>query len=537
MNYKISLLSLQSFFSVRNFSKCVVFFLTLLNYSCAEAQAPSIVNTPVHDTLLDYDRFPWLLPEYNMIQFYSKDALDQFMKSWELTKEKKMSIVHLGDSHLQSDFFPGRMRKNLQAIHGDGGRGIMFPYSAAKTYSSNEYTTTHKGEWTYGKSLILPPKLPLGVSGMTVKTIDSTASFTFTFKNPVPANYSKLKIFCKKDSISYDLIVECGGKTIDVNIDTITGDSLPYYEIDLPLFTTEIIFHVKRNHKYETELVFYGMSLETPENTGIIYHNCGVGGAKYESILYEQLFSAQLPTLNPDLVIIDFGTNDYLYDDSLKAKEEANIIKVIEMVRAAAPNASIILTTTMDMYFKSDHVTSGQTFSDLIKKIAKKEKCGVWDWYWVAGGWNVMPLFQSHHLANPDGVHNSPSGYRLKGNLFSAAMANTIKWMEENPTKDSLVFQMDSLKQSQLVIKLREDSDSTTCPRIKVVYKVHKKETLAMISKKFHVTPAEIRKWNNMQSNYLKTGKVLWIYCDPKYKPKPPAKKKPAAKPPAAKPK
>jgi hypothetical protein len=526
-----------SFFNFRNFAKGIVFFLTLLNYSCAEAQSPTVLTTPpVHDTLRDYDRFPWLLPQYNMVQFYSKDALDHFVKSWEQTKDKKMSIVHLGDSHLQTDLFPGRMRKNLQAIHGDGGRGLMFPYSAANTYSSVEYSTTSKGDWTYGKALILPPKLPLGVSGMTVKTIDSTASFTFTFKNPVPANYSKLKIYCRKDSISYDLVVECGGQLIPVNVDSAAGDSLPYYEITLPLFQNEIIFHVKRNHKYETELVFYGMSLETPDNTGIIYHNCGVGGAQYQSILYEHLFAGQLPSFNPDLVIIDFGTNDYLYDDSLKANEEATITKVVEMVRAAAPNASIILTTTMDMYHKDDHVTSGQTFSDLIKKIAKAEHCGVWDWYWVSGGWNVMPKFQDRHLANPDGIHNSPSGYRLKGNLFSDAMVNTVAWIEKNPTQDSLVFQMDSMKLVQHAIKLREDSDSTgSGPRVKVLHKVKKGESLSVIARKYHVTVAELRKWNNMQSNLIHTGKYLVVYCDPKYKPKPKPKAKP--KPAGTKPK
>jgi LysM repeat protein len=507
-----------------------------MSYPFQQALAPTTpagTDTTPHDTLRDYNRFPWLLPQYDMIQFYNKQSLDHFVKSWEQTKNKKMSIVHLGDSHLQTDLFPGRMRKNLQAIHGDGGRGIMFSYSAANTYSSVEYATTSKGDWTYGKALIIPPKLPLGVSGMTVKTLDSTASLTFTLKNAVPTNYSKLKIFCKKDSISYDLRVECGGQLIHVPVDSTPGDTLPYYEITLPQFTNEIILHTERDHKCESEFVFYGMSLETPDSSGVIYHNCGVGGARYESILYEDLFSGQLPSLNPDLVIIDFGTNDYLYDDSIKANQEATIIKVVDKVRAAAPNASIILTTTMDLYCKGDHATSGQAFSDLIKKVARNENCGVWDWYWIAGGWNVMPLFQSHHLANPDGVHNTASGYRLKGNLFSDAMVNTVAYIEKNPDKDSLVFQFDSLKAIQLAIKLREDSDSVPADvkRIKVVYKMHKKETLGMVAKKFHVTVAEIRKWNNMQSNAVHTGKVIWVYCDPKYKPKPPAKKKPVTKP------
>ncbi|MCX6312687.1 MAG: GDSL-type esterase/lipase family protein [Bacteroidetes bacterium] len=500
------------------------------------------VNVWAQDSTEIYaTKYPFLHPEFGMIQFYSRTALDTFNKSWNETKAKKMSIVHLGDSHLQSDLFPGKMRKYLQAELGDGGRGIMFPYSTAKTYSSVEYHTTHTGEWTYGKSLILPPKIPLGVSGMTSKTIDTNASFTFTFINDVPSNYSKLKIFCKKDSISYDLVVEVGGKFIPVNVDTIAGDSLPYYEIDLPSFKNEIIFHVKKNHPNESELVFYGMSLETPSDNGLIYHNCGVGGAMYKSILYENLFAEQIPALHPDLIIIDFGTNDYLYDDSIKANEETIITQVVQMVHAASPNASIILTSTMDMYHKADHVTSGEIFSNLIKKVAKAQNCGVFDWYWVAGGWNVMPKFQEQALANPDGIHMSPRGYRLKANLLSQAMVKTILWMKENPTKDSLVFQMDSLKKLQLSIRLGEDSDSIAPgPRVKVMHKIKKGESLSVIAKKYHVTVAQLRTWNHMQSNLIHTGKYLLVYCDPKFKPKPKPKAKPkpaGTKPTSPKPK
>lgn len=474
-------------------------------------------------------RYPYLHPEFNRVQFYSRSALDTFYHAWNHSGEKKISMVHLGDSHLQSDIFPGRMRKSMQAIHGDGGRGIMFAYSTAKTYSSVEYKTTHTGEWLAARSLSPFPKLPLGVSGMTCRTIDSNATLTFTFVNDVPANYTKLKIFCEKDSASYDIIVQCGGQNIPIVVDSIASDSLSYYEIDLPPFKNEITLRLKRTSKKENTFTFYGMSLEAPEDKGAIYHNCGVGGAKYESITNEVFFSEQLPALQPDVVIIDFGTNDYLYDDSIKPNEEANIVSVIRKVRAAAPNASIILTSTMDMYYKGDHVQSGEAFSDIIRKVAKAENCGFFDWYWVSGGWDVLPKYQSDGLCNPDGVHMSPRGYRMKGSLLSEAMVATIDSMKRNPKMDSLIFMLDSIKLEQHLFKLRQDSDSVaTGPTVKVMHKIRKGESLSVIAKKYHVTVNQLRKWNHMQSNLIRTGKYLVVYCDPKYKPKPKPKPKPA---------
>src|ERR1041385_8179898 len=88
-------------------------------------------------------RYPYLHPEFSYVQFYNRSALDTFYKAWNETDHKKMSFVHLGDSHLQLDIYPGTMRKRLQGMLGDGGRGMMFAFSSAKTYSSVEYQTSH----------------------------------------------------------------------------------------------------------------------------------------------------------------------------------------------------------------------------------------------------------------------------------------------------------------------------------------------------------------------------------------------------------
>jgi hypothetical protein len=115
--------------------------------------------------------------------------------------------------------------------------------------------------------------------------------------------------------------------------------------------------------------------------------------------------------------------------------------------------------------------------------------------------------------------------------------------MKDNPNQDSLVFQMDSLKKLQHLIRLGEDTDSLAPgPRVKVMHKIKKNESLSVIAKKYHVTVAQLRTWNHLQSNLIHTGKYLLVYCDPKFKPqpKPKAKPKPKAsgtKPASAKPK
>src|SRR5574337_208360 len=124
----------------------------LVNSSNARSNPPSFAQ-PVFNLKIDTSIASSVFLDYDYIQFFHRGDLDHFYKSWKNTKNKKLSIVHLGDSHLQSDIYPARIRRNFQNIHGDGGRGLIFPYSAAKTYSSIEYKTTHTGDWTYGKEI------------------------------------------------------------------------------------------------------------------------------------------------------------------------------------------------------------------------------------------------------------------------------------------------------------------------------------------------------------------------------------------------
>ncbi len=314
-----------------------------------------------------------LHPELNYIQFYNKSSLTKIATKW--SESNAITIAHLGDSHIQSDIFPGEVRKNLQLIKGNGGRGMVFPFSIAKTYSGNDYKSFYTGSWKCARSIEYAPKLPLGASGITCQTFDSDASFTIQFKNPLPEVNKILKLFCKKSESSYDFIIKTRDKEVLVIVDNYVCPNQPYVEIELPVIGDTIVVQLTKQNAHESEFELYGMSLEAGQRDGLILHCLGIGGAQYRSILAQTLFQDQLPFLNPDFVIIDFGTNDYLYTDEIPSTMESEIKNVIKKVRFSAPNADVLLTTPQDMNRKGRNIESGEAFSDLIHKIAKEENC------------------------------------------------------------------------------------------------------------------------------------------------------------------
>jgi len=462
-------------------------------------------------------KYLWMNYDLNYIQFYERDVLKAFSEKWKQTGVKKMCIVHMGDSHVQSDILPGEVRNILQPILGYGGRGMIFPYSAAKSYSSIYYKSTHTGIWEFSKSYLPEITLPLGVSGMTVKTLDSNASFTINFNSSLPEHYLKIKFYCKKESSCYDFIINAGGNPIKINVDSSIYKNKPYIEIDVPAISTSISVQLVESDTSQHQFEFYGMDLESNMNTGLVVHSVGVGASQYRAILRQELIVEQLQELEPDMVILDWGTNDYLYDDKIKDSLENTIVKVIEKVRRAAPNTTILLTTTMDMFWKKHNVKSGMQFSDLIRKIAKEQNCAFWDWYWISGGSGMMLYFRDNGLAT-DMVHLTQKGYKMKGKLLTDAMIGTLKLMEENNNLDSLIFKIDYLKEKQNGTVPDSLQNKKSVPGTSKIYyhKVVKGESMSVIAKKYAVTTKQVMLWNNMKSSKIKIGQVLIVYTKKK---------------------
>ena len=515
-------------------------FLLLLSYLAVAQSACGQPTQPEAKISVDISAYPWLMPQYNMIQFYNRSAVEKFYTAWKSSASDKFTILHLGDSHLQSDIYPGQLRKRLHKQHGDAGRGLMFAFSTAKTYSSIEYATEHTGNWTPQRSIGIAPKLPMGVRGMTCRTEELPATLSFNFVDEVPAHYNRLRIYCKREDSSYDLFVEAGGKLTAVTIEK-SNDGKTYVEVPLaPIKDKNIRLHVVQKNSFETEFEFYGMSLESDRTHGLVLHNAGVGAARYNSVLYQNLFAQQLPDFEPDLVIIDFGTNDYLYDDLIKPELESEIRKVIATVRKNAPDAGIILTTAQDLFWKNVNCKSGEAFSDLIHRIAADTDCGVYDWYWVAGAQGAMLRWLQNGLAQPDMIHLGKAGYQLKGNLLYDAMNSTITWLDKNPEANTLILSTDELREEQAQIRARirprkvptgkyaKNSKVNSTPRPvtqtnsrptvpakgkKHIHTVAVGETISVIARRHNVTVGDIVKWNDLPSaNKIYKGQQLIIY-------------------------
>ena len=237
--------------------------------------------------------------DFNAIQFKDSKVLNTFYSNWN--SNKRFSVLHLGDSHLQNENLPNKCRQLIQELLGDGGIGLIQPFSIVNSYNASFYKSTHSGTWTYGKSYILPPKLTLGVRGMSAKTEDDKATFEIAFNKSPSSQNTILTVFYSNIAESYEPIIIAD--TIAAVFLSKTGDVLKY---QLPSKFSKIKFLLNKTNEIQNQFTLYGMSLSNSDDSAAVWHNAGVGACQYKSVLYEDKYEEQAAYLNPDLVIVDY---------------------------------------------------------------------------------------------------------------------------------------------------------------------------------------------------------------------------------------
>lgn len=455
--------------------------------------------------------FKFFHDEFNFIEYYDRSAVANFFNKWKDDTTPKITVAHFGDSHIQPGIFSGEVRKYMQNQKGEGGYGLIFPYSAAKTYPPLDYKTVHYGKWQYSKALEPRPKLPLGISGMTIRTIDPAAGFSITFRQPLPAHYKRLRLFFKPGTQSFDFRVMTRNYETIVPASTYPED-MPFTEIIIPDSTNFVHVQLLKSNDRQLNFEFYGVSLESEQNRGLVYHQLGVGGAPYTAVLEQVLIDTQLPSLAPDLVILDYGTNDFLYSQKIPAQLGRQIVQTIDWIRQISPGSTILLTSAQDMYRHGMNVAAAKEYSNMIRKIAKEQNCAFYDWYRISGGQYAMAKWVSARLARPDYIHLTKEGYLLKGRLFTQAFGHTFAAFADNSRPDSLVME----GASGINIDSTLIANEIVLPDlITTRHKIRSGETLSGIADRYNVSVGSIMARNNLKSSRIVAGKTLVINHKP----------------------
>lgn len=385
-------------------------------------------------------KFPAIQPEssFDFIQ-YNKNVLhienpesawnalfDRFEKL-AFEGEGKISIVHIGGSHVQGGFLTDRLRANFSSIvsNAAGERGFVFPYEIAKTNSPKSIHCKWSGNWTGCRNSVSGSDCLWGLSGINATCTDERASVSISSNRFDSTLYSfnKVRIYyhaSKNVAVMLDS---------NLHITTLFNDTLGgYMEYAFTEDVTTLNFGYEITDSLPGFFTLQGVYLGESPN-GIAYHAIGVNGASTRSYLKCERFGEHLQTLRPDLAIFGIGINDANVPegDFDASQYEARYDSLIRHFRFANPQACILFVTNNDTYYQKRYPNKNAiAVQKVMYKLAKKYDGAVFDLFEIMGGLGSINQWEKANLAASDRVHLSKRGYELQADLMAQAFQKAL---------------------------------------------------------------------------------------------------------------
>jgi len=348
--------------------------------------------------------------------------------------DQRIRIAIYGDSHTAAELWSGQLRRILQSKYGDGGHGFILPAEVFPWYRGSDINLCHSGGWAsnfIGKRGGDDDQR-LGFSGMYIES-NNPEDFGWiqtTSSNPQGKEVSTYEIFTMADN---------SGGTLEVTI-----DDLPHLEIDTRAESTSMQVHrisvPKGSHRLQVRpkgnghVRILGISTEQDPN-GVIIDAMGINGRVASDLLKweNNLFQEGLQHINPDLIILEYGTNE-ANETSLSLKRYRQTLeKTLRRVREYQPEAACLLMGPTDrVIFEEERTFSvwkrEKQIADIQRELALAHNCSFWDWQQAMGGEASILSWYTHKpaLASRDLIHLTRAGYSRSADMLWAAIQEIL---------------------------------------------------------------------------------------------------------------
>ena len=370
-----------------------------------------------------------------------------------------VSIVNIGDSHIQADIGTGTVRELLQYDYGNAGRGIISPLKMSGTNEPQDYVFTSPNGWTADKLMSARWPHVMGFTGAAIRLTHENGQLTIGTSERDDYNpFWSVTIF-HNGKMNVDRVTDASGR--DVHFRAIP--SRDYTQLLFASAETRVTVHFTTSG----DIVVFGASL-SGERPGVFYHAIGNNGATYATYNKIGNVGSGIAPLKPSLVIISLGTNEafgHLDTDGFYR----NIDRLVRNIRHANPGVQILLTTPMEcdrsvytsvkkkvkVPVRSRRGRRGRRSSrtvtktvtrrvrsyavnsniaplrEAILRYGRDNGVAVYDFYDVAGGKGAASRWISAGLFSRDRVHHSYKGYHLQGRLLYEALVGEFRDMRQ----------------------------------------------------------------------------------------------------------
>lgn len=338
-------------------------------------------------------------------------------------RQHSVHIVQFGDSHTAADFFSGQLRTRLQQRFGNGGIGFISPLSLPGQRYANIALRSTSRDWTLATSRRDERSdFPLGGSVALPKANNRTVAL-----EPFSAIPGKSRVRLLYNSERQNTLIGANDQERRVIALPTTKNKWGFsYPINLTLPASLSL----ASGSAATRIG--GWYIDGP-GQGVILSTLGSNGASLSLMdRWQDGWQSQLRALQPDMVILAYGTNEAFNDTLNQNDYRTQLQQRIRQIRRELPDAAIMLVGPSDsMKDRSGNSCKQATVLDNVIRIqqdvARTEHTLYWDWRRHMGGNCAIKTWLERGDARPDLVHLTRSGYENSANQLYQDLMQTLR--------------------------------------------------------------------------------------------------------------
>jgi lysophospholipase L1-like esterase len=256
---------------------------------------------------------------------------------------RTVHILQIGDSHSAGDSITGPWRAALQARFGSGGRGVLPPGKPFDGFLPHGVHVDQSPGWVAENTFRTPPESPdaFGISGYRLTAMIPGAQIMLTAE-PQEA-FRQLTVCAEMRPGAGGYTISVGAVSAHVVLDA------PDPRIDCQSVTADTpqMQAILVTDTGPVTLTSWGSFSGAG---GIAVSNLGVVGAelKHFARTDDQALSEEFRAYHPDLIVLEFGTNDGFVSHFSAATFESRLREQIRRVRRLSGDVPVLVIGAPD---------------------------------------------------------------------------------------------------------------------------------------------------------------------------------------------
>jgi hypothetical protein len=353
-------------------------------------------------------------------------AMDAFYESLLRTERKQPGavtrILHYGDSPTTADLITADVRNFLHLRFGDAGHGTCLIGKPWAWYAHRGLDVSAEG-WQMDPATLKKQKDGrYGLGGVSF-TGDAGAWSRIRLKKP---GHTEMVVSYLGRPDGGEVSIDAGEVhigSLNTAMPEVGAVEQPY---EIPPEATEFSLRVTGGRARLFGVTFRKRAI------GVIYDSIGLNGT-WAGVLAHHMngehWMEQLRLAKPNLVVINYGTNESGYKNYVETSYPKDVKEIIRRVKTAAPESAVLIMSPMDRGAREAGGTIGTVPSlpqlvTVQAKLAAENDCAFFNTFQAMGGQGTMGRWYmaEPRLVSADFIHPMPAGARLVGTLLYNAL-------------------------------------------------------------------------------------------------------------------